>query len=83
MTPLLIKKIDKANHFIVGGLIYCILTWIIGPFLAYLSVVVIAALKELIDMYRYKHTYFDLWDFLYTVLGSIPPSIVELKKHLL
>lgn len=82
MTPLLIKKIDKANHFIVGGLIYCLLTMFIGPFLAYISVAVIAALKELIDMYRYKHTYFDVWDFVYTIIGAIPPSFIELKDKL-
>lgn len=77
-TPLLIKEIDKANHAIVGMIIYCIAAYFIHPILALGVVVIIATLKEVRDQIVYKG--FNTVDLLYTVAGAIPTFILTLLK---
>ena len=75
-TPLLITKIDKANHFIVGYLIYSIFFLIIG-YWALVPVFIAAAGKEVFDSYTRKLP-FDWYDFLYTIAGCIPNFITTI-----
>lgn len=79
MTKLIVSEIDKANHFIVGYLIYFLSCVFLSPFLATLPVIIIAALKEVVDMWRYKRT-FDWKDFVYTIAGMVPALILLLIK---
>ena len=70
MTPLFIKEIDKANHVIVGGLIYCAASIIMSPFIAFLFLAIVAGAKEIRDMYVNK-TSFDTQDFIYSMVGGL------------
>lgn len=74
---LLIKEIDKANHFIVGYLIYFFSTILIGGFWALLPLLIINFAKEYLDMKRHKKA-FDWKDFCYTLAGAIPSIILYL-----
>lgn len=77
MTPLLIKQIDKANHFIVGYLIYAIF-FIFIKYWALIPLVTIAVGKEIIDAYKRKLP-FDFADCIYTMIGGIPIFLITLK----
>ena len=74
MTKLIISEIDKANHVIVGYLIFIISSLFLHPLLSLIPVILIAAGKEVRDMIVYKRE-FDKKDFLYTLAGSIPALI--------
>ena len=74
---LLIKEIDKANHFIVGYLIYFFSFIFIGVW-AVIPLVVIAFLKELWDVYRHRMI-FDWKDFCYTLAGGFPAFILSIN----
>jgi len=76
MTKLLIEA-DKANHFIVGTVIYCLALFIMSPLLALLPVIAIGAAKEVYDGISKKGNA-DIMDFLYTVAGAIPVLITHL-----
>lgn len=76
---LLISKIDKANHFIIGYLIYTLSCFIFDYFCALIPLIVIAFCKEIFDIVR-RNTGFDLPDFLYTVMGAIPMFILNILK---
>lgn len=75
MNILLIKQIDKANHFIVGYLIYFLSCLFIGAYWSVIPVVVIALLKEVNDWY-FKNN-FDWYDFIYTIAGMIPSFLIQ------
>ena len=72
---LLVKQIDKANHFIVGYLIYCISCIFLNAYWSIIPVVVIAGLKEVVDHFSNKK--FDWLDFAYTVAGLIPSLLIK------
>ena len=72
---LLIKEIDKANHFIVGYLLYCISCIFLNAYWSIVPVVVIAGLKEAVDSYSNKK--FDWYDFAYTIAGMIPSLLIQ------
>lgn len=72
---LLVKQIDKANHFIVGYLLYCISCIFLNVYLSIIPVVVIAVLKEVLDHFSNKK--FDWYDFAYTVAGLIPSLLIK------
>jgi len=74
---LLIKEIDKANHFIAGYLIYFFSTIIIGAWWALLPLLAINFGKEYYDSYRHKKP-FDWKDFCYTLAGAIPTIMLNL-----
>lgn len=69
---LIFKQIDKANHFIVGTILYCFLTIFLGPILSFIMISIIATFKELFD------ERFDVIDLLYTIAGALPPFILNL-----
>lgn len=76
---LLIKQIDKANHFIVGYLIYFLSFILLGEFWAVLPVIVLTGLKELIDMkWSEESAKFDWNDFAYTLAGMIPAFLIKI-----
>jgi len=77
MTKLIISAIDKANHFIVGYLLYFVVVLAIPPLYAFILTAFIGFLKELNDMFFYKKS-FDLADFIYTVFGAIPIFILNI-----
>lgn len=77
MTKLLIPQIDKANHIIVGYLVYVISCFFLSPLLSFIPVILIGSLKELVDMIRYKRS-FDYLDFIYTIAGAVPASMLNL-----
>lgn len=66
--------IDKANHFIVGTIIFSLSTFILTPIMSFLPVILIAGAKECYDYYSGNGTP-DVEDFLYTILGAIPVFI--------
>jgi hypothetical protein len=68
---LLIKHIDKANHFIIGYLIAFLTLFFLNIKFCFIIVVLSALTKELWDGTQYKNR-FDWVDVLYTILGSIP-----------
>jgi len=74
---ILIKQIDKANHIIVGGLIYCVLSCFMADILALLIVVGVSAAKEWYDVKRYRMI-FDWMDFAATIVGALPIFIKDL-----
>lgn len=76
MNVLLVKQIDKANHFIVGYLIYCLSFIFLGAYWSVIPVVIIALLKEVNDWY-FKNK-FDWYDFIYTIAGMIPTLIIQM-----
>ena len=73
-----IKEIDKANHIIIGMVTYCIAACFLHPALAMLAVVFVAFAKECWDYIDYGK--FDVFDFLYTIGGSIPALILTIIK---
>ena len=77
MKPL-IPQIDKANHVILGMLIYCASACFLHPALAIAIVAGAAFTKEFWDYLDYG--LFDFYDFLYTVGGAIPALILTLVK---
>jgi hypothetical protein len=76
---LLIKYVDKANHFVVGYLIYFIFTLLIGGWWALFPLIVIDFAKEYWDVYRHRMK-FDWKDFCYTLAGAIPCIILNIIK---
>ncbi len=61
---------DKQMHFLSGFIIAAVLTPFIGAY-SILVVAVIAALKEIYDaLHPDKHTA-DFWDWVATVLGGL------------
>jgi hypothetical protein len=61
---------DKQQHFISGAILGIILTPFIGAY-SILVVAVIAALKEIYDaLHPDKHTA-DIWDWVATSLGGV------------
>lgn len=79
MSALIITKIDKANHFIVGTLIFCACAIFITPGFSFLLTTLIGITKECRDMIK-RGTSFDFWDLFFTVLGAIPPLALILTK---
>jgi hypothetical protein len=79
MTRLLIKQIDKANHFIAGTLIYCLANVFLTPLVALIPVIVIGAAKEMYDKYSKKGNP-DVMDFLYTIAGALPVLLTTIIK---
>ena len=78
MTKLLVKQIDKANHFIVGNIIFCAATLFLNPLLSLLIVILVGVGKEVRDYLTYK--VFDIKDLLYTIAGALPVLITTLIK---
>lgn len=72
---LLIKEIDKANHFIVGTILFCFFATFISPVFSLMLVYLVAFLKEVFDSKS------DLVDLLYTVLGALPVFILLMIKN--
>lgn len=73
---ILIKQIDKANHIIVGMLIYCVFAFFIHPALALLVVSLFSLAKELWDVKRHRMI-FDMGDFIATIVGAIPSFLIQ------
>jgi hypothetical protein len=71
--------VDKANHFIAGTLIYVLSAIIFSPFIAIIPVIVIGLGKEVYDYITKKGTP-DVIDFLFTILGALPPLILNIIK---
>jgi hypothetical protein len=66
---------DKQMHFLSGFIIAAVLTPFIGAY-SILVVAVIAALKEIYDArHPDKHTA-DFWDWVATVLGGVVGFVV-------
>jgi hypothetical protein len=66
---------DKQMHFICGFIIAAVLTPFIGAY-SILVVAIIAALKEIYDyMHPDKHTA-DIWDWVATTLGGVVGFVV-------
>ena len=80
MIRLIISEIDKANHFIVGTILYCIFSLFLSPLVSLIPVIIIAAGKEVRDMVVYKRNKFDVPDFLYTIAGALPVLILNVLK---
>jgi hypothetical protein len=78
MTKLLVKQIDKANHFIVGNIIFCAASLFLNPILSLLLVILVATGKEVRDYLTYK--VFDIKDLLYTVAGAVPVLLTQILK---
>jgi hypothetical protein len=71
--------VDKANHFIAGTLIYVLSAIIFSPFVAIIPVIVFGLGKEIYDYITKKGTP-DVIDFLFTILGALPPLILNIIK---
>jgi hypothetical protein len=71
--------VDKANHFIAGTLIYVLSAIIFSPIFAIIPLVMIALGKETYDYITKKGTP-DVIDFLFTILGALPPLILNIIK---
>jgi hypothetical protein len=66
---------DKQQHFISGAILGIILTPFIGAY-SILVVAVIAALKEIYDyLHKDIHTP-DFWDWVATVLGGLVGFVI-------
>jgi hypothetical protein len=66
---------DKQMHFVCGFIIAAVLTPFIGAY-SILVVAIIAALKEIYDyMHPDKHTA-DIWDWVATTLGGVVGFVV-------
>ena len=61
---------DKQMHFICGFIIAAVLTPFIGVY-SILVVAIIAALKEIYDYLHPESHTADFWDWVATVLGGI------------
>jgi hypothetical protein len=68
---IIIKQIDKANHLIVGGLIYCLFSFFVHPAVAIIVVSLFSLAKELWDVKRHRMI-FDWPDFITTIVGALP-----------
>lgn len=73
---LLIKKIDKANHFIAGTLLFCFFETFLVPIVSLLMVYFIGFIKEYFDDKP------DMIDALYTLFGALPVFILLLIKNI-
>lgn len=75
---------DKANHFVYGAIIAALLSPIIGPWPAVLTVIAVGFLKEVSDNwqnYRNAGTHgVELWDALATAAGGIIVVLPQLIK---
>jgi len=71
--------VDKANHFIVGTVAYVLFSIIFSPIIAIILVTLIGLGKEVYD-HKSKTGNADPIDLLFTVLGAIPPMILDLIK---
>ena len=71
--------VDKANHFIVGTIIYVLASFILSPLLAIIPVIIIGLAKEIYD-YITKTGTPDMIDLLFTILGALPPLILNFVK---
>lgn len=74
---LIVKQIDKANHFILGYLIYFVMFLLFNWYYALLGVILLAFGKELIDSYMRKLP-IDKSDLFYTIAGAIPSLVISL-----
>lgn len=74
---ILIKQIDKANHLIVGGLIYCLFACFVHPAFSLLIVGLFSFAKEYWDVKRHRMI-FDWPDFITTIVGALPIFIKDL-----
>jgi hypothetical protein len=72
---LLIKDIDKANHFIVGTILYCFFVAFLDPTSSFLMVYLVGFMKEYFDDKP------DMMDAFYTALGALPIFILLLVKN--
>lgn len=72
--PLVVKEIDKANHFIIGTIIYCFANIFVSCYLSLGAVILTALFKEFTD------ETFDFKDLLYSILGAIPVFILNLLQ---
>ena len=72
---LLIKEIDKANHFIVGTLLFCFFATFIDVVFSLFMVYTVAFFKEYFDDKP------DMMDALYTALGALPVFILLIIKN--
>jgi hypothetical protein len=79
MSALIITKIDKANHFIVGTLIFCACDMFLTAAFSFAIVALIGLTKEFRDVIK-RGTSFDFWDFFFTMLGAVPPLALILTK---
>ena len=70
-------SVDKANHFIVGTIIYCLALFLLSPLLALIPVIITGGAKEAYDYYSGKGTP-DINDFIFNILGAIPVLITHL-----
>lgn len=71
--------VDKANHFIVGTIIYVLASFILSPIFAIIPVVIVGLAKEIYD-YITKTGTPDMIDLLFTILGALPPLILNFVK---
>lgn len=81
------KHLDKLLHYIVGGLIYFVVSILIVLFsngkytdsiialVALLLVTLIAFINEIYDKYRKGGTGFNMWDIVATVIGGLLPFL--------
>jgi len=80
---LIVKHIDKANHFIVGYLIYATLFNFIG-YWSVIPVLIAAFGKEVYDLYEKNEAIemgkIDWLDFVYTIAGVLPMLITQIIK---
>jgi hypothetical protein len=72
---LLIKEIDKANHFIAGTLLFCFFAAFIDVVFSLFMVYTVAFFKEYFDDKP------DMMDALYTALGALPVFILLIIKN--
>jgi hypothetical protein len=77
MGFLIVKEIDKANHFITGYLIYFLSSFFLPWYSCILLVASIGALKEVYDSIKSGNA-FDVPDFIYTIVGCIPSFIIHI-----
>jgi hypothetical protein len=76
----LLLPVDKANHFIAGTIIYSVSALFFSPLISLLPVVIIGGLKETYDYYSGNGTP-DVYDFLYTLIGSIPVLLIYFLNY--
>jgi hypothetical protein len=73
---LLIKDIDKANHVIVGTILYCFFATFLDPVFSFFMVYLVAFFKEYFDDNP------DMMDAFYTAMGALPVFILLIVKNL-
>jgi hypothetical protein len=74
----IIKDIHKANNFILGYLIFFISCLFMPYYFAIFPVMIVAAVKELLDMRKSKP--FDMVDFGHIVAGMIPALLTNIFR---